>query len=340
MTNGNELLEKVIRTTEIGDIGAGSGPSTGGLLKPAQADRFIDYMFDETVLGSQVRTFRMRENEQEVDRIAVGQRIVRKATEAVDDHVNVGVAFAKISLKTQKLRLDWELSTESLEDNLEGEALEDHIARLMSSQAANDIEDVAINGDTTLVADPLLSAFDGWRKKLLAGGNVLDNAGATLNRATFNKALKAMPRNFMQRRRNLRWFLNSQSIQDYLFSLQQTENGFISPEASAAAGLGQAVRTEGPAGFLMGNIFGITAQEVPLLPEYDANTVTAGTQLGSDIWLTDPQNLLWGIKREITVWREYKPKKDTIEWTIFTRVGASVENAAASVVVKNVSYAP
>ena len=339
----NEALEKVIRTTEIGGYDTtgtiAGGPSTGGLLKPAQADRFIDYMFDETVLGSQVRTFRMRENEVEVDRIAVGERIVRKATEAVDDHVNVGVAFAKISLKTQKLRLDWELSTESLEDNLEGEALEDHIARLMSSQAANDIEDVAINGDTLLAGDPLLSAFDGWRKKLLAGANVLDNAGVGIDRATFNKALKAMPRKFMQRRRNLRWFVPSTLIQDYLFSLQQTEAGFISPESFAAAGLTQAVRTEGASGFLMGNIFGITAQEVPLLPEYDVDTVTAGEQLGSDIWLTDPQNLLWGIKREISVWREYKPKKDTIEWTVMTRVGAGVENAAASVVVKNVAYA-
>lgn len=335
----NELLEKVIRTTEIGDIGAGSGPSTGGLLKPAQADRFIDYMFDETVLGSQVRTFRMRENEVEIDRIAVGERIVRKATEAVDDHVNVGVAFAKVSLKTEKLRLDWELSTESLEDNLEGEALEDHIARLMSSQAANDIEDVAINGDVTLTGDPLLSAFDGWRKKLLAGANVVDAAGSTLDRGVFNNALKKMPRKFMQQRRRLRWFVNSVAIQDYLFSLQQTEAGFINPEATAAAALQNGVRTEGAAGYLMGNIFGVQAQEVPLLPEYDVDTVTAGDQLGSDVWLLDPQNLLWGIKREITVWREYKPKKDTIEWTIFTRVGAGVENPAAAVVVRNVAYA-
>ncbi len=343
MTSGNELLEKVIRTTEIGayDVTGpiSGGPSTGGLLKPAQADRFIDYMFDETVLGSQVRTFRMRENEQEVDRIAVGERIVRGATEAVDDHVNVGVAFAKVSLKTAKLRLDWELSTESLEDNLEGEALEDHIARLMSSQAANDIEDFAINGDTTLTGDPLLKMGDGWRKRLLAGANVLDNAGDPVSRATFNSALKAMPRKFMQQRRRLKWFLNSLSIQDYLFSLQQTETGFISPESVAAAGINQAVRTEGGAGYLMGSIFGVGAQEVPLLPEYDTDAVTGGSQLGSDIWLLDPQNLLWGIKREITVWREYKPKKDTIEWTIFTRVGAGVENPNAAVIVKNVAYA-
>jgi hypothetical protein len=333
----NEMLEKVIRTTEIGDIGPGSGPSTGGLLRPAQADRFIDYMFDQTVLGGQVRTFRMRANEQEVDRIAVGERIVRKATEAVDDHVNVGVAFARVSLKTEKLRLDWELSTESLEDNLEGEALEDHIARLMSGQAANDLEDLAINGDTDLTNDWLLSAFDGWGKRLNAGGNVVDAAGAGVDRGLFARALRAMPRQFMQQRRGLKWFMNSTLISDYLYSTQLQSTEFITSESAAQAGLNQPVTTTGPAGYLFGGIYGIQGQEVPLLTEYDVDGAGAGG-LGGDIWLVDPQNLLFGIKREITVWREYKPKKDTIEWTIMVRCGASVENPQAAVVIKNVAY--
>lgn len=339
--SNNELLEKVIVTGADG-LPAGASAlnqASGGLLPPQAADRFIDYMFDETVLGQQVRQIRMRSNEIDIERIAVGERIMRVATEAVDDGVNVGVTFAKISLTTRKLRLDWELSTESLEDNIEGAALEDHIARLMTSQAANDLEDLAINGDTTLTTDPLLKAFNGWRKLLLSGGNVLDAAGATVSRQVFNNALKTMPRKFMQRRRNLRWFVNSVTIQDYLFSLQQDEAGFINPQDTAAAGINSAVRSEGPAGYLMGNIFGVQAQEVPLLPEYDVNAVTAGTQLGSDIWLTDSQNLIWAIKREIEVYREFKPKKDTIEYTVYTRVGAGVENAAASVIVKNVKFA-
>src|SRR6476661_4451698 len=162
--SNNELLEKVIVTGADG-LPAGASAlnmAAGGLLPPQAADRFIDYMFDETVLGQQVRQIRMRSNEIEIERIAVGERIMRVATEAVDDGVNVGVTFAKISLTTRKLRLDWELSTESLEDN---------IARLMTSQAANDLEDLAINGDTTLTTDPLLKAFNGWRKLLLSGGN-------------------------------------------------------------------------------------------------------------------------------------------------------------------------
>lgn len=338
----NELLEKVIVTGADG-LPAGASAlnsAAGGLLPPKAAERFIDYMFDETVLGQQVRQVRFGgNNEIEIERIAVGERIMRVATEAVDDGVNVGVTFAKISLTTRKLRLDWELSTESLEDNIEGRDLEDHIARLMTAQAANDLEDLAINGDTTLTGDPLLKAFNGWRKLLLTGANVLDNAGDEVDRGTFNRALKIMPRKFMQQRRNLRFFVPSVLVQDYLFSLQQTEAGFVNPEATAAAAINQNVRTEGPAGYVQGRIFNTAVQEVPLFPEYDVDTVAAGTQLGSDIWLTDTQNLIWGIKRDIEVYREFKPKKDTIEYTVYTRVGAAVENAQASVIVKNVAFA-
>lgn len=325
------LIEKVISTSTIGD-----GPNGGGLLPPEQANTFIDYVFDATTLGSQVRTIRMRSNEIFVDRIAVGERLVRLATEAVNDAANAGVAFTKVSLTTQKLRLDWELSSESLEDNLEGEALEDHVARLMAGQAANDIEDVAINGDVSDTEDHLYKAFDGWRKHLYAGANVVDAAGANLDRGVFNKALRAMPRNFMNRRGNLKFFSAAALIQDYLFSAQLVSDTYNHPWSATEAGLQTSNVAEGPAGWTPAAPFGVRLQEVPLFPEY---TVTGGTGGdGSDVWLTDPQNLLVGMKREIQVYREFVPRKDTVEYTLYTRVGVGVENERAAVVVTNVAY--
>lgn len=332
MSNENDMLQKALQTSTIGAGG-------GGLLNAEQSNRFIDYMWDATVLGSQVRTIRMRSNTQDIDKINVGQRLVRLATEAVDDGVNAGATFSKISLTTKKLRLDWELSSESLEDNLEGDALEDHIARLMATQAGNDIEDVAINGDTALTTDPLLKSFDGWRKRALAGANVIDWAGQPVDRGVFNAALKKMPRKYMQRRNGLKFFAGSGLIQDYLFSLQNQSADYVTPEALAAAGINQTSVPTGPAGFTTGNAFGLNIQEVPLMLDYDVDTVTAGTQLGGDVWLTFPQNMLWGVKREIQVFREFKPKKDTIEYTMYTRVGCQIENLEAFVVVKNVKLA-
>ena len=321
----NELLEKVIRTTEI-------GAGTGGILSAEQSNRFIDYMWDSTVLGSQVRSIRMKATEMDIDKVAVGQRLMRLATEAVDDGVNAGAVFTKISLTTKKLRLDWELSTESLEDNLEGEALEDHIAHLMAAQAGNDIEDVAINGDTGS-GDTLLKAFDGWQKRARAGASDVSQDGGALNRAAFNKALKAMPRKYMQRRSQLKFFTGSNVIQDYLFSLSDAAN---STQDIATAAINRSVRTEGPAGYTTGFAFGLPVQEVPLFLETQAGDYTTPTGNHGDLWLTFPQNLLWGIKREIQVYREFKPKKDTIEYTMFCRVGTQIENLEAFVVVKNV----
>lgn len=325
----NELLEKVISTSSIG-----TAPSGGGLLSPEQSTRFIDYMWSATTLGGQVRTIRMRANEVELDRIAVGERLVRLATEAVDDSVNAGVAFAKVSLTTKKLRLDWELSSESLEDNLEGEALEDHIARLMAAQAANDLEDLAINGDVNNTDDALLKSFDGWRKRLYAGAHVVDAAAGVLDRSVFNKALRAMPRKFMARRGNLKFFTSAGLLQDYLFSAQLVSADFIQPESAAVSGQTTSNVAEGGAGWSPASPFGVRAQEVPLFPEY---TVDGGT--GSDVWLVDANNLIWGVKREIQVYREFVPRKDTIEYTMYCRVGAAIENPNAAVLVKNVKYA-
>jgi hypothetical protein len=327
MSNG--LLEKVISTSTIG-----TGVGGGGLLSPQQGDRFISYIWDATTLGGQVRKVRMRGNEVELDRMAIGERVVRLATEAVDDAVNVKVAFAKVSLSTQKLRLDWELSSESLEDNLEGEAFEDHVARLLSSQAANDIEDLAINGDVNNVNDALFKSFDGWRKRLYAGANVVDAAGDSLDRGVFHRALRAMPRRYMNRRGALRWFTSAGLLQDYVYSAQfipdATGGQTFIPDSSVDP---NNIGPSEAAGWSPAAPFGIRAQEVPLFPEYDT-----GAKQGSDVWLVDPNNLIWGVKREIQVYRQFVPRKDTIEYTMFTRVGCAIENPNAGVLVKNVAY--
>jgi hypothetical protein len=348
----NDLLEKVISTSSIGADVTGAG----GLLSPQQSGRFIDYMWDSTVLGGQVRKIRMNSDTVELDRISVGERLVRLATEAVDDGVNPAVAFTKVSITSQKLRLDWELSSEALEDGLEGEALEDHIARLMAAQAAIDLEDLAINGDSLGHSeDALLKSFDGWRKRLFYGGAVLDastiaqpdgTTPGTLTRGVFNKALRTMPRKFNGRRGSLRFFAATGLLQDFVYTQQFREDlqgGFSGPTGTVAGGAND---NPGPvAGWSPAAPYGVRAVEVPLMPEYEApsapdgdgGTVAAGQ--ASDVWLVDPQNLVWGVKREIQVFREFKPKKDTIEYTMFTRVGCNVENPQASVVVKNVKFA-
>ncbi len=346
----NETLEKAVAagtqvSTGFGSATGGTGVHTasengnGGLLNPEQSARFLDYMFDATVIGKVARTVRMKSDTAEIDRMSVGEKLMKLATEADNTAANSGVTFSKISLTTKKLRMDWELSTESLEDNIEGADLEDHIARLMATQAGNDIEDVILNGDTSLSTDTLYKAFDGVVKKAKASGRVVDAAGAAVSREVFNKALKAMPRKYKQRRGDLRFLAGSNLIQDFLYANSIGTNQTIPQDIASSVIRGGVAPLGGPAGYVAPFAFGIPIVEVPLLSETQTGTYASPSGSHGDIHLTFPNNVVIGIKRDVTVYRFFQPRKDTIEYTMYTRVGVQIEQADAWVVIKNVKVA-
>jgi len=346
----NELLEKAVESgttvsTGFGSTTGGTGihrqseNGNGGLLNPEQSARFLDYMFDATVIGKVARTVRMKSDTPEIDRMSVGEKHMKLATEADNTGVNAAVTFSKISLTTKKLRMDWELSTESLEDNIEGADLEDHIARLMATQAGNDIEDVLLNGDTSLTGDALYKSFNGVVKKAKTSGRVVDAAGAAVSREVFNKALKAMPRKYKQRRGDLRFLAGSNLIQDFLYANSIGTNQTIPQDIASSVIRGGVAPLGGPAGYVAPFAFGIPIVEVPLLPETQTGDYSAATGSHGDVHLTFPNNVVIGIKRDVTVYRFFWPRKDSIEYTMYTRVGVQIEQADAWVVVKNVKVA-
>ena len=346
----NELLEKAAAagttvSTGFGSSTGGIGSHTasengnGGLLNPEQSARFLDYMFDATVIGKVARTVRMKSDTTEIDRMSIGEKLVKLASEGENTASNSGVTFSKISLTTKKLRMDWELSTESLEDNIEGADLEDHIARMMATQAGNDIEDVILNGDTANTGDALYKSFDGAVKKAKTYGHVVDAEGQGLNRAVFNSALKALPRKYKQRRTDLRFLAGSNLIQDYLYSNSQNIQNITPQDIASGIIRGDVPVLGGPAGYVAPYAFGIPIVEVPLLPETQDGDYDNATGSHGDVHLTFPNNVVIGIKRDVTVYRFFWPRKDSIEYTMYTRVGVQLEQADAWVVVKNVKVA-
>ena len=148
-----------------------SGQVGGGVLNPEQSRQFIDYVWDATMLARDGRRITMRANTMELEKVNVGQRVLRAAAQADGSYENAGATFSKVDLATKKLRLDWEISTEALEDNIEGAALEDHLVRLMTQAFANDIEDLAINGDLSQTTDPFLGIMDGFCVQVDEGGH-------------------------------------------------------------------------------------------------------------------------------------------------------------------------
>lgn len=338
MATQEEILSKAneVTTSVVGN-------DSGGILKPTQANRFIDFVIDQSVLMQNARVVRMRAPQMEIDKVSVGTRLLSKATEATDDGTNAAVTFSKVSLSTVKLRLDWALSTESLEDNIEGNSLEDHIAQVMARQTANDMDDLFINGNTSS-NNGLLKALDGFVKLARASGNVVDEGGNNVSRATYDRVLRNLPTKYLQRRNELKFFSGSGVVQDTIYSL-----GNPNSATAATAGAPAPMSQVGEMAFLQGSMrgnggpgstgispFGIPLVEVPLMPETVAGDYSGAAGSHGYVELTFPNNRVIGIHRDITVYRQFKPKTDTIEYTQFMRVANNIENANSYVIAKNV----
>ncbi len=309
----------------------GNTGDNGGVLNPAQSAQFIDYIFDEIVLANDGRRVVMRGNTMELDKVRVGSRLVAKATQAEDTGANSAPAFTKIELTTTKFRLDYELSTESLEDNIEGDQLEDHVVRLMATQFGNDLEDIAINGrpgttgdgtyNNTLagfVRQTLDTNFAGAHEAAAAAATltgIWDSSNTKLSLEALETIYNALPRKFKARRQDLKFYMNSKHLQELIAELRQIGAGGV-PEAVAQRVIdGVLPQIGGPAGaqYL---IFGLPVLEVPLYPD-------------NYVDLTVPSNRIWGFQRDVTVHREFKPKKDTMEYTVYVRMGVALEEKSA-----------
>ena len=314
----------------------GNTGDAGGVLNPEQSRQFIDYIFDEMVLANDGRRVVMRANTMEVDKVRVGSRLVAKATQAEQTGSNAAPAFTKIELTTTKFRLDYELSTESLEDNIEGQQLEDHIVRLMATQFGNDLEDIAINGrpatsgngtyNNTLngfIRQTLDTNYTGAHEAAAAAATMTsiweatpdsgDGSVATLSLEAIEAVYNALPRKFKARRQDLKFYMNSKHLQELISALRAV--GSVPEQVATRVIDGVLPQIGGPAGAQY-MIFGLPVLEVPLYPD-------------NYVDLTLPSNRIWGFQRDVTVHREFKPKKDTVEYTVYVRMGVALEEKSA-----------
>lgn len=328
--------------TNMGNVAAGSAPGIadpitgtagGGVLNPEQSNRFIDYIWDNMVWSKTGRRVVMRANTVELNKMGVGERVIKAAKQAENTAVNANVEFTKVELTTKKVRLDWEVSTEGLEDNIEGAALEDHIARQMTAKFAADLEDLAINADASN-ADGFhdILGYDGFIEQYRAAVNEIywdtdpastGNPGGHLTVEKFQKLITSIPRKFRGVKSNLVFSASTDAFADAVNSLGSSGN--LTAEAIVTRVVdGAAPQTIGaPARY---RVLGVPLEEVPLLGNGGDKVVV----------LTFPQNNIWGFQRDITVYRDFVARKDTTEYTVYARFGIAIEEPAAAAVAVGV----
>lgn len=202
MTRREALAKATITTSD----------AAAGLLDPEQARAFIRQLKDASTFGSTIRTEVRGSSSGEINKLSTAARIIRAATENADDGYRAGAAFATVPYQTVKVRLPWEVTEDTYQENIEGERLEGTLTSEMTQQFSLDLDDLDLNGDTEATGTD--AAFynidDGLLKVIEADapvGRRVDGStinGGALDPAHFFEAYYAMPNKY-RNRGGLRW---------------------------------------------------------------------------------------------------------------------------------------
>lgn len=245
-----------------------TGTVTSGLLNPEQADKFLQQVYEATPLQGLVRHETRRSQTGEIDKIGIASRILRKKVENTDDGHRAAPTYDKLEYAVKAVRLPWEITEETLRQNIEGQNYEKIVTDLMTGQVGRDMEDLELNGDEAVSADDkdhdFLYIDNGWIKQIGAGGHVNDrsakNSGA-MSLDVFYDTLRQMPNKYNNGK--LRWIMSPHRAQEwtrYLLTQAVTNGGIITDG-----------RVENPAS--------VPVVQAPAMPD-------------DKILLTDPKNLI------------------------------------------------
>lgn len=213
--SNRQVISKAAITTDI---------VTSGLLNPEQARKFIQQTFEATTLRPLVRHEMRTAKTGEIDKIGIAGRLLRSKVENTDDGYRANPTFDQITYATTAVRLPWEITEETLRENIEGQNFETIVTNLMTTQMGVDLEDLDLNSDTeTDAADEdydFLKVNDGWIKQLEAGSHIVDRSAidsGAISLDVFYSTLKALPNKYNNGK--LRWIMSPHRYQDWVYTL-------------------------------------------------------------------------------------------------------------------------
>ncbi|MGN6107863.1 MAG: phage major capsid protein [Kofleriaceae bacterium] len=304
--NNRVLLEKA-------DLALADLTTGGGLLKPAQAQKFMRLLIKNSVLMKMATVVPMSAPKQEISKIKFGSRILRPGQEAtaLPAAERSKPDLSKVELDAELFKGEVRLSDETLEDSIERGELRQTLMELITEAIARDMEEVIIKGDTTS-ADPFLAVLDGVLKQ--ATSNVVDAAGAPVSKDLLHDLLKTLPSEYLVDKKAMRFLSSVDAELNYRNTL-----------AERATVVGDKF-LEGDAPVLYS---GVPLVPIPLFPEDlgATNDQTSGL-------LTNPKNIMVGIWRQIRLESDRDISEGTLKIVATLRFDAKYadENGVAKAI--------
>ena len=316
LTNEQLLQKATLTTADFG--GPGEAP-----LKIEAADKFIELMTVGQELLGDVQVVTHTASKWQQATVEFQSRIMRPGTQATRlvDADRTKPTTGLIELSTVLLKGEVPVADEVFEDNLEGDAFATKLENLIADRSGFDIEELAIQGDTTS-GDSYLALLDGYLKQARgAGGHVLNAAGLGQDYQTiFRRLLLSLPE---RAKRNIRsdgrFYVPStlEILYRDLLSARGTQLGDISLTSDNDLTY-QGVKIVGLAN----------------LP------IVAGSPDTASIVLTNKNNLYAGYRRQLNIESFRDPREGSTSFIVTCRFDAKIADVTATAIADNVDVEP
>jgi len=241
----------------------GSSFLNGGELNARQRDVFLMFVRKFTKLIPMSRTEIMENPKLEIPKLHIGEPI----TIGLQDNTQITETgtpkFNQISLDTNETVSRYEITRRAVRRNVSMQRLLQQVTQAMMGQMATDLENLFINGDSSLASgtpiNDLLRIDDGLDKKT-DGAHLVDWKGEFVNKTLFAAMIRSMPDSYSDDP-GLRFFM-PRAIQVDWVELNSQRIDSIGERAFRG-------NVEAP--------FGIPIVQIPLMPSRKAVSVTVAT---------------------------------------------------------------
>jgi len=186
--------------------------TSSGILRPAQADKFIQLAIKEPVLLQDIAVTPMNAFKEDRDKMRFANRVLRGGTEgtALPNADWAKPSLAMVQLDAQLFKAEVRITDEVLEDQIERGKFQDTVMTELSHAVGRDMEWMSINGDTTS-SDLTLQKFDGVLKQITS--NTVNAGSNKLARQYLRDMLRTMPDEFANM--DLKYYTNRKAVLDY-----------------------------------------------------------------------------------------------------------------------------
>ena len=332
-------------------------------LAAEEADRFIDYITDESVMKGKARTVKMNKAVQNIRMLGLGTGdFLHPGDTFSSSEYKKTLSHQKIELASKKVRGCIAIFDDDLEDNIESDAFADHLMKMVAKKISNELDIAYWIGDTSTgnaYGDTDIKClWDGWRFRIANGDTDGDtyyndvSGGATVLDASANTNFSCAGKIAMHgSTAPYHWEFKYNEMLFQLASKYKTQGlgnlafynsdlvtqNYIEALASRSTILGDnAILGSAPMQYGMVPIVSCPNMSVTM----DGGTQAVEASTGgayTDSMLTPNGNLIIGIQRDIRIESQREAADEATYWFYSLRAVPAIENINACILLRKLT---